>query len=113
MVTPSRASVFLSDGEKHWLFWGNVDDGGREHAVWSYLATQAREPIEFRGNILLGKPAFDMDGRLVSMTAIFLDVGLQEELQEEYRYTLDHIEDFRLEFDPSVGTRSGPPPFDS
>ena len=65
-------------GGRKFMLNVNVIDGSIDHKVWLQMVDQ-------RAPVLALKPAYDADGKtLDDMTAIFIAVELQHEIEDEF-----------------------------
>ena len=65
-------------GSRKFMFHMNVVDGSIEHRVFLQM-------VDERAPVLALRPAYDADGQTQSdLTAIFIDVDLQHEIEDEF-----------------------------
>ena len=63
---------------RKFLLHVNVDDGTDDHKIWLHM-------VDERIPVLALKPAYDAEGQtLDDMTAIFIAVELQHEIEDEF-----------------------------
>ena len=94
MLEPEEAGLYgenrgvlIEIAGRQFMFLGNVEDGSDAHRMWMHLV-HARIPV------LALKPAYTPDGYANGdLTAIFVAVELQEEIQKEFDHKTRQMQD--------------------